>query len=140
MDFRIKSNDKSVSRWLKTNVGAMVGKAPKALKIAGLEAINIIEDRTASGRETGLIRFKAYSEKYKSFRKSKGRSTKPDLQFSGRMLGSMTSKVGKDKVTIFFTRAEEAKKAAMNEKTRPFFGLNRKDQKHLANVFFKAIK
>ena len=54
--------------------------------------------------------------------------------------GSMTSKADKQKAVIYFTRASEAKKAAMNNKTRPFFGFSRKEQKQLSSIFFRNIK
>ncbi len=140
MQFKITSNSKQVDLWVKRNVEQVQKKAPRAMKIAGQEAVNIIEDRTATGREIGLIRFKPYSAKYSKFRREKGRGKKPDLQFSGRMLGSMTSKVRKNTAIIYFTRAAEAKKAAMNQKKRPFFGLNRKDMNVLSDSFFKRLK
>ena len=92
-----------------------------------------------SGKEINGRPFKPYDEKYAAFRKSRGRGTKVDLQFTGRMRGSMTSKADDKKAKIFFTRAEEAKKAAMNNKTRPFFGFSAKEEKELAKVFFRAI-
>ncbi len=140
MQVDIKTNAKKVQAALKKK-GKDVGKSMKrALSITAQQGINIIEDRTESGVGYKGGAFKGYSEKYAKFRRAKGRGKNVDLQFSGRMLGSMTSKADRKKATIFFTRAEEAKKAAMNDKTRPFFGFNRKEEKHLANIFFRNIK
>ena len=140
MQFSIKTNAKKIEKALKQK-GKDVGKSMKrALSITAQEGINIIEARTEDGVGYKGGAFKGYSAKYAKFRRDKGRGRNVDLQFSGRMLGSMTSKADRKKATIFFTRAEEAKKAAMNDKTRPFFGLNRKEEKQLAKTFFRNIK
>ena len=52
----------------------------------------------------------------------------------------MTTKANGKQAEIFFSRATESKKAAMNNKTRPFFGFSRKEQQRLSEVFFKALK
>ena len=136
----VSSNAKKVEKRLK-KAGRDIDKSMKrALSITAQQGINIIEDRTEDGVGYKGGAFKGYSEKYAKFRRDKGRGKNVDLQFSGRMLGSMTSKADKRKAKIFFTRAEEAKKAAMNDKTRPFFGFNRQEEKQLANVFFRNIK
>lgn len=140
MQFSIKTNAKKIEKALKKK-GKDVGKSMKrALSITAQEGINIIEARTEDGVGYKGGAFKGYSAKYAKFRRDKGRGKNVDLQFSGRMLGSMTSKADRKKATIFFTRAEEAKKAAMNDKTRPFFGFNRKEEKQLAKTFFRYIK
>jgi phage gpG-like protein len=140
MQVDIKTNAKKVQAALKKK-GKDIDKSMKrALSITAQQGINIIEDRTQDGVGYKGGAFKGYSEKYAKFRRAKGRGKNVDLQFSGRMLGSMTSKADRKKATIFFTRAEEAKKAAMNDKTRPFFGFNRKEEKQLANIFFRYIK
>lgn len=140
MQVSIKTNAKKIEKALKKK-GVDVGKSMKrALSITAQEGINIIEARTEDGVGYKGGAFKGYSEKYAKFRKAKGRGSNVDLQFSGRMLGSMTSKADKKKAKIFFTRAEEAKKAAMNNKTRPFFGFNRQEEKQLSRIFFRNIK
>lgn len=140
MQFSLKTNAKKVQAALKKK-GKDIDKSMKrALSITAQQGINIIEDRTQDGVGYKGGAFKGYSEKYAKFRRAKGRGKNVDLQFSGRMLGSMTSKADRKKATIFFTRAEEAKKAAMNDKTRPFFGFNKQEEKQLANIFFRNIK
>ena len=140
VELDISSNAKQVEKRLKQAGKDIDRQMKKALSITAQQGINIIEDRTEKGVGYKGGAFKGYSEKYAKFRKAKGRGRNVDLQFSGRMLGSMTSKADKKKATIFFTRAEEAKKAAMNDKTRPFFGFNRQEEKQLANIFFRNIK
>lgn len=136
----IKTNAKKVEKALKQKGKDVKQSLKRALSITAQEGINIIEDRTEKGVGYKGGAFKGYSEKYAKFRRAKGRGKNVDLQFSGRMLGSMTSKADRKKATIFFTRGEEAKKAAMNNKTRPFFGFNRQEEKQLAKVFFRYIK
>ena len=140
MQVNIKTNAKKVEKALKQKGKDVKQSLKRALSITAQEGINIIEARTEDGVGYKGGRFKPYTEKYKAFRRKKGRGKNVDLQFTGRMLGSMASKATDKKATIFFTRGEEAKKAAMNDKKRPFFGFNRKDERQLAKVFFRYIK
>ena len=140
MQINIDTNATKVEKALKQKGRDIKKSLKRALSITAQQGINIIEDRTEDGVGYKGGAFKGYSEKYAKFRRAKGRGSNVDLQFSGRMLGSMTSKADKKKATIFFTRAEEAKKAAMNNKTRPFFGFNKQEEKQLANIFFRNIK
>ena len=140
MQINIDTNAAKVEKALKQKGRDIKKSLKRALSITAQQGINIIEDRTEDGVGYKGGAFKGYSEKYAKFRRAKGRGSNVDLQFSGRMLGSMTSKADKKKATIFFTRAEEAKKAAMNNKTRPFFGFNKQEEKQLANIFFRNIK
>ena len=64
----------------------------------------------------------------------------PDLQFTGQMFSAMTVKANSQEAEIFFNRATEAKKAAMNDKSRPFFGFNRRERKTLSSVFERNLK
>ena len=140
MQVSFKSNAKKVKAELEKK-GKDVGQSLKrALSITAQEGINIIERRTA--RSVGFKggKFTKYSPKYARFRRFWGRTNRPNLEFSGEMLGSMTSKADRKKATIFFTRPDEAKKAAGNNKLRPFFGFSRKEEKKLGDIFFKRLK
>lgn len=140
MQVRLTTNAKKTEKALKKkgkNVGA---RLKKALSITAQKGVNIIENRTADGVGYKDGAFKKYSEKYEAFRESRGRSDKPDLNFTGKMLGSMTTKANRREANIFFTRAAEAKKAAMNNKTRPFFGFSKSEEKQLGKVFFRYLK
>ena len=113
----------------------------KALSKTSQQGINVILDRTAKGK--GIYApFKRYSQKYAAFRAEKGRSINPDLNFSGKMLGSIKSAVKtSDKLAnIYFSRKSEAKKALGNNKTRPFFGFNEKEKLKLVKLFAKNFK
>ena len=111
-----------------------------ALSKTAQVGINIILDRTEKGRDIKGNPFKAYVQSYSKFRKAKGRQARPDLDFTGKMLGSMTSKSNNKRAEIFFTRAMETTKAMGNQKKRPFFGFSRSEQKHLAKTFSRFIK
>ena len=113
---------------------------PKALNKSGNKVRELILDRTSRG--VGLKgRFKRYSSEYKDYRAEKGRGATPDLNFSGRMLSSMdVEKSGTNKVLVNFKRKEEAKKAKVNNKSRPFFGVKPDEKKFVAAAFARQLK
>ena len=139
MKISLKSNAKQVANKLGKEGKELSASVKRALSIAAQQGINIIEGRTDRGIGYKGA-FESYTPEYAVFRSDRGRGTTPDLAFTGQMLGSMTSKATSRQAEIFFTRAAEAKKAAMNNKTRPFFGFNRKEQKQLGEIFFRALK
>lgn len=140
MQITFKSNYKQVKANLERQ-GRDVGKSIKrALSITAQEGINIIERRTAQSVGYKGGKFRKYTPDYAKFRLFNSRTQRPNLDFSGKMLGSMTSKADRKKATIFFTRAREAKKAAGNNELRPFFGFSKREQKKLGKIFFRYIK
>lgn len=140
MQVNITTNADKIERALKKKGKDIGASFKKALSITAQEGVNIIENRTADGVGYKDGAFVRYTEKYREFRESRGRGDKPDLNFTGKMLGSMTTKANRREANIFFTRAAEAKKAAMNNKTRPFFGFSKTEEKQLGKVFFRHIK
>lgn len=111
----------------------------KALSITAQEGINIILDRTADHKSIDGKPFKKYTPEYRDFRAAARRGTKPDLNFSGKMLGSITSRADHKKAEIFFSMGSEAKKAAMNNKKRPFFGFSDRETDVLREVFKREL-
>lgn len=140
MQINVKTNAKEVSRRIGKKGKELSASVRRALSITAQAGVGIIEDRTAKGRGFKSGFFKKYNPTYAAFRSKRGRGSTPDLQFTGKMLGSMTTKANSKQAVIFFTRAAEAKKAAMNNKSRPFFGFNRKEEKQLGQVFFRNLK
>jgi len=139
MQIKIKTNAKEIAKRIKKQGKELSDSVKKALSITAQAGVNIIEDRTSKG--VGYKgSFKPYSATYAAFRASKGRGSLPDLQFTGQMLGSMTTKANSKQAEIFFSRAAESKKAAMNDKKRPFFGFSSSEEKKLGKIFFKALK
>jgi hypothetical protein len=58
---------------------------------------------------------------------------------SNKMIGAMITKANPKQAVIFFSNPKDAKKAAMNDKTRPFFGFNRAEKKRLGKAFTRFI-
>jgi len=140
MDVKIDTNANAVAKRIGKKGKELSVSVKNALSITAQVGINIIEDRTSKGKGFKSGKFKKYTPIYAAFRASRGRNTTPDLQFTGQMLSSITSRASNRQAEIFFSRATESKKAAMNNKTRPFFGFSGKEQKELSDVFFKALK
>lgn len=137
---RLSSNAEEVEQNLKENQAEISSSIQKALSKTAQQGVNIILDRTASSKGYKGGVFESYNEKYEQFRVSRGRGKRPDLDFTGKMLGSITTKAKKREANIFFTRAAESKKAAMNNKKRPFFGFSDREEKQLAKIFYRHIK
>jgi hypothetical protein len=113
----------------------------RGLGQAALKGKDIIDTRTGEGR--GFKgKFAPYPEKYIKSLKRAGYPTFPvDLENEGDMLRSMQAKVTKsDEAMLFFDSAKEAKKAAFNNRTRPFFGFNRKEEREIGDVFRKQLR
>ena len=140
MQVKIDTNAKAVAKRIGKKGKELSASVKRALSITAQVGINIIEARTSKGVGFKGGKFKKYTPVYAAFRASRGRSTNPDLQFTGQMLGSMTTKANSKQAEIFFSRAAESKKAAMNDKKRPFFGFNSSEEKKLGKIFFKALK
>jgi len=140
MDIKINTNAKDVAKRIGKKGKELSASVKRALSITAQVGINIIEARTSKGVGFKGGKFKKYTPLYAAFRASRGRSTSPDLQFTGQMLGSMTSRASSRQADIFFSRATESKKAAMNNIKRPFFGFNNREEKQLGEVFFRALK
>jgi hypothetical protein len=113
---------------------------PKSLNRAGEKTKELIINRTAKG--VGLNgAFKKYNKSYRDFRSAKGRSTKPDLNFSGRMLSSIdVERRSTNKVIVGFKRKEEEKKAKFNQKSRPFFGVKTSEMGQIETAFEKTFE
>jgi secreted Zn-dependent insulinase-like peptidase len=59
--------------------------------------------------------------------------------FTGRMLASMKVTADSRKGVLFFSRSEEARKAAFNNRTRRFFDLSKNELKRIQNVYFRRL-
>ena len=113
----------------------------RAMRRAAAEGVNRINKRTSLGLDVNEQPFRPYSDAYKGFRKSKDRDTdKVKLIFTGKMRGAMTSGLQGQDGLIFFSSRAESKKAALNNRTRKFFGLNRGDMRAIRDVYFRGLK
>lgn len=118
------------------------GNINRALDVVAQVATKRIEERTDDGKQINGSSFARYSEKYEIFKKKKqGVNFRGvNLQLTNEMLGSMTNtRPQNGKVRIFFAGKQNATKAAVNQSKRPFFGLNREDEKVLRNVFSREV-
>ena len=139
MQIKIKTNAKEIAKRLNKKGKALSLSVKKALSITAQAGVNIILDRTKDG-EGYKGNFKPYSSTYSAFRSSEGRGSVPDLRFTGKMLGAMTTKASSKQAEIFFRGATESGKAAGNDKKRPFFGFNNSEEEKLGRIFFRALK
>ena len=140
MNIKISSNARDIAKRVGKKGKELSDSVKRALSRTAQAGVNIIEDRTAEGRGYKGGKFSEYNPVYAAFRRSKGRGEIPDLQFTGKMLGSMTTRANSKQAEIFFSRATESKKAAMNDKKRPFFGFSQKEEKKLGEIFFRNLK
>lgn len=113
-------------------------RTPLGLQRAGFQGINRIQDRLDRG-EGYKGNLKPYSPHYLLKRKERGATETVNLLWSGNMRSSMAVRHNERYATIYFNRAAEAKKAAMLNKTRPFFGFTEQDEKELAESFAKYV-
>lgn len=121
----------------------------RALKKAALGHVRDIKTRTADGE--GLRGpFKGYSESYsemlveRRFGKNKPKGGKDPLKvnlfYSGRMLANLgVVKVTPNFALVSFRSVIERKKAKANQRTRPFMGITRDEQKIIVKRFKRAL-
>lgn len=146
-DVKIKTNTIDVSNYIKRIAKTIPKDIKKGLAQASTFGVQQILDKTQKGQMPDGGRFRPYARSTIKARKEAGRQTSfVDLNFSGRMLGSLTFKVTGSKGTLFFRRGEEAEKAFFHDKglgkmpQRPFFAIGRRDEDKIRKIFFRAIK
>lgn len=122
---------------LKSRIGRAI---PKALNRSGEKTVQTIVERTERG--VGLNgAFKRYSREYADYRAEKGRGTKPDLNFSGRMLSNLgVERKNRNTVKVAFSRNEEKQKAKFNQKKRPFVGVRPQEVKFITDAFRRQFE
>lgn len=112
----------------------------KAIGRVGSLGKQIILKRTKVGQGVDGP-FKAYTAEYMSKLASQGKPDSPvDLFNTGQMIRSMQVRQTNSRTAeIYFDNPEAAKKAAFNDRTRPFFGFNAKEEDRLVALFRKEI-
>ena len=140
-DVSITFSPRDVRRFLKTAFGPLQKNHKRALDAAAGKALEIIETRTRDGYSINGARFKRYTKSYADYRVANNLNPYPvDLSFSGAMLRSMHStRTGKNERILRFRGGDNNKKAAMNNKTRPFFGLNARDRKRVSDTYLTYL-
>jgi len=146
VDLKIKSNSKQVSKKFKKFQSVLPRIIDKGVKQAGFQLIDIIRTKTKKGINFKDGAFAPYSQGYLKKLNREGKSVKVDLFYSGRMLGSLTSKkTGKHKVSLGFSNAQMLKRALFNqvmmgEKNREFFGFNNRTEKIISKQFNRFVE
>lgn len=112
----------------------------KAIGRVGSLGKQIILQRTKVGEGVDGP-FKPYTAAYMSKLAVEGKPDSPvDLFNTGQMLRSMqVRQVNTRTAEIYFDNPEAAKKAAFNDRTRPFFGFNAKEEDRLVALFRREI-
>ena len=146
VDLKIKSNSKQVSQKFKKFQSVLPRIIDKGIKQAGFQLIDIVRTKTKKGIDFRDIPFAPYSQGYLNKLNREGKSTNVDLFYSGRMLGSLTSKkTGKHKVSLGFNNSQMLQRALFNQvmmgsKNREFFGFNNRTEKIISKQFNRFVE
>ena len=128
----------SLNQIVKRRKKRLLGSVKKALSITAGKGKQIILDRTEKG--VGFKgKFEPYSEKYFIQKSKKDKTGIVNLMMTGQMLGAMTTKANRRQAEIFFIGSNQNKKATFNNKTRPFMGFDKREEKRLAKVFERHL-
>ena len=145
VNLNIKTNSKQVSAKFKKFGAVLPRIIDKGVKQAGFQLVEIIKTKTLKGQDFRDRRFAPYSEGYIKQLQREGKPTAVDLFYSGRMLGSLTSKkTGKHKVSLGFSNAQMLQRAlfnqVLNDPKREFFGFNNRTEKIISKQFNRLIQ
>ena len=149
VDLRIKSNNKQVAKKFKKFQSVLPRIIDKGLKQAGFQLLDIIRTKTQKGIDFRDRPFAPYSSGYLKKLNKEGKSTRVDLFYSGRMLGSLTpsgsvKKTGKHKVSVNFTNSQMRQRAlfnqVLNDPKREFFGFNNRTEKIISKQFNRFVE
>lgn len=127
-----------INKSIKVTKKSLLQNTKKALSKTAEKGVEIILDRTEKG--VGFKgKFKPYSEKYFIQKSKKDKTGIVNLMMTGQMLGAMTTKANRRQAEIFFIGSNQNKKATFNNKTRPFMGFDKREEKRLAKVFERYL-
>ena len=145
VNLNIKTNSKQVQQKFKKFQSVLPRVIDKGLKQAGFQLLDIIRTKTQKGIDFRDRPFAPYSEGYLKKLNREGKSTNVDLFYSGRMLGSLTSKkTGKHKVSLGFSNAQMLQRAlfnqVLNDPKREFFGFNNRTEKIISKSFNRFVE
>ena len=149
VNLNIKTNSKQVSQKFKKFQSVLSRVIDKGVKQAGFQLVDIIRTKTQKGIDFRDRPFAPYSQGYLKKLNKEGKSTKVDLFYSGRMLGSLTpnstvKKTGKHKVTLAFSNSQMRQRAlfnqVLNDPKREFFGFNNRTEKIINKQFNRFVE
>ena len=128
----------SLNQIVKKRKKRLLGSVKKALSITAEKGVQIILDRTEKG--IGFKgKFKPYNKQYLFEKSKKDKSGIVNLMMTGQMLGAMTTKANRRQAEIFFIGSNQNRKATFNNRTRPFMGFDKREEKRLAKVFERHL-
>jgi len=145
LELKIKTNQKQLSKKLGKFQTRLSRIVDKGVKQAGFQLLDIIRTKTAKGIDARDVPFAQYSDSYRKQLQREGKPLKVDLFYSGRMLGSLSSrKTGKHKTSLGFTNAQMRQRAlfnqVLNEPKREFFGFNDRTEKIISKQFNRFVE
>ena len=146
LSVKIKTNSKAIERRYKRLKSKFPSIIDKGILQAGFQLLDIIRTKTAKGTDFRDVPFARYSDSYRKQLEREGKPLKVDLFYSGRMLGSLTSrKTGKHKVSLGFSNSQMRQRALFNQvmmgdKNREFFGFNDRTEKIISKQFNRFIE
>ncbi len=140
LGLRINTKPKDLTKITKQAKRDISRGITRAIGRTGTLGKQIILDRTKLGKGINSA-FKPYTPEYMAILSEEGKPNSPvDLFNTGQMLRSMQSKqLNSRTAQIYFDNPEAAKKAAFNNKSRPFFGFNAKEEQRLSTYFRKEM-
>ena len=144
VDLNIKTNAKALSKNIAKFQSRLTRAIDKGVKQAGFQLLDIIRTKTAKGVDARDVPFAQYSKSYIKQLEREGKPLKVDLFYSGRMLGSLSSrKTGKFKATLGFNNSQMRQRAlfnqVLNEPKREFFGFNDRTEQIISKQFNKFV-
>ena len=143
---KTNSNSKEVIKKIDKFENRLSKIIDKGIRQAGFQLIDIIRTNTKKGIDKNYDSFASYTKEYIKRLEREGKPTAVDLFYSGRMLGSLTSKkTGKFKATLGFNNAEMTQRALFNQvmmgsQNRVFFGFNDRTENIISKQFNRFVK
>ena len=139
MEINVRIKDEQLRRFFsKLKTKRPIAFKKSLLAVAQFQRGNISR-RTLKGLDFQGRNFAPYTPEYAEFRRQEGRPLRPDLNFTGQMLGAMTIEASPSRGRIFFTRTAEGTKALGNDKKRPFFSIGIKEENRIVEVFIDKL-
>ena len=145
LDLKIKTNSEAIKKRFNRIERKFPSIIDKGILQGGFQLLDIIRTKTAKGIDARDVPFAQYSDSYRKQLQREGKPLKVDLFYSGRMLGSLSSrKTGKHKTSLGFTNAQMRQRAlfnqVLNEPKREFFGFNDRTEKIISKQFNRFVE
>ena len=149
LEVKIKNNSQAIQKRFARIQSKFPSIIEKGILQGGFQLLDIIRTKTAKGIDFNDRPFAPYSQGYLNKLNKEGKSTKVDLFYTGRMLGSLTpassvKKTGRHKVSVNFTNSQMRQRAlfnqVLNDPKREFFGFNNRTEKIINKQFNRFVE